>query len=233
MKGEKIMEKINESAVETAKKIRKELKKAFPGVKFSVRSSSYSGGSSVDVNWQDGPMQKEVEAITERFNSSSYDGMQDMKVTSGYEYKGKIYNGADYIFANRSLSSEYKKQIQAVAKEMFEDFHINDWTYQQKMLQAEEHMQGLDSDTSLDIKEELHEEKKPAEVISFHQRKKEKEMNKLTSEQKFKLIALQVICNISEEDLEGILERGLSVDDLFVGTANRYFKIQNEKAIRR
>ncbi|MCM3736486.1 hypothetical protein M3215_11785 [Bacillus cytotoxicus] len=74
---------------------------------------------------------------------------------------------------------------------------------------------------------------KPAEVINFHQRKVEKEMNRFTSEQKFKLIALQVLCNISEEDLEGILERGLSIDDLFTGTANRYFKIQNEKAIRR
>ncbi|MBG9526479.1 hypothetical protein ABE51_15200 [Bacillus thuringiensis] len=54
--------------------------------------------------------------------------------------------------------------------------------------------------------------------------------NKLTSEQKFKLLAMQVMCNISEEDLEGIFERGLSVDQLFTGVANRYFK--NEKAIR-
>lgn len=103
-----MMEKIIERATETAKKIRKELKKAFPEVKFSVRSSSYSGGSSVDVNWEDGPMQEEVERVTEKFNSCSFDSMQDMKVTTGYEYKGKIYNGADYIFANRSLSSEYK-----------------------------------------------------------------------------------------------------------------------------
>ncbi|WP_242225030.1 hypothetical protein [Bacillus cereus group sp. BfR-BA-01380] len=116
---------------------------------------------------------------------------------------------------------------------MFEDFHINDWTYQQKMLQAEEHMQGLDSDTSLDIKEELQEEKKPVEVIGFHQRRKEKEMNKLTSEQKFKLLAMQVMCNISEEDLEGIFERGLSVDQLFTGVANRYFKMKNKEDIRR
>ncbi|KFM94861.1 hypothetical protein D0U04_21535 [Bacillus clarus] len=224
------MEAIIESAVETAKKIRKELKKAFPGVKFSVRSSSYSGGSSVDVNWKDGPMRKEVEQITEKFNSCSFDGMQDMKITTGYEFEGKIYNGADYIFANRSLSEEYKKQIQEFAKEMFEDFHINDWTYQQKMLQAEEHMKGLDSDTSVEIKEEPQEEVKLAEVVNFHQRKKEKEINKLTSEQKFKLLAMQVMCNISEEDLEGIFERGLSVDQLFTGVANRYFK--NEKAIR-
>ncbi|WP_260857246.1 hypothetical protein [Bacillus thuringiensis] len=77
---------------------------------------------------------------------------------------------------------------------------------------------------------EPQEKTKLAEVVNFYQRKKEKEINKLTSEQKFKLLAMQVMCNISEEDLEGIFERGLSVDQLFIGVANRYFK--NEKAIR-
>lgn len=68
-------------------------------------------------------------------------------------------------------------------------------------------------------------------IIDFHQRKMEKEMNQLTSEQKFKLLAMQVMCNISEEHIEGIFERGLSIDELFTGVANRYF--ENEKAIRR
>ncbi|MEB9942390.1 hypothetical protein P4K75_30005, partial [Bacillus cereus] len=47
---------------------------------------------------------------------------------------------------------------------------------------------------------------------------------------RIKLLAMQVMCNISEENMEGIFERGLSVDQLFTGVANRYFK--NEKAIR-
>ncbi|WP_242503576.1 hypothetical protein [Bacillus albus] len=82
-------------------------------------------------------------------------------------------------------------------------------------------------DTSMEVKDE----QVFAELISLQQRKKEKEIKKLTSEQKFKLLAMKVICSISKEDLEGIFERGLSIDQLFTGVANRYYK--NEKAIRR
>ena len=38
------------TCAETAKLIRQSLKEAFPGVKFSVRSSTYSGGASIDVS---------------------------------------------------------------------------------------------------------------------------------------------------------------------------------------
>jgi hypothetical protein len=43
------------SAKLAASNIRAELKKAFPGVKFSVRSETFSGGDSIDVKWMDGP----------------------------------------------------------------------------------------------------------------------------------------------------------------------------------
>ena len=43
------------TAAETAKLIRKALKASFPGVKFSVRSKSYSMGASVNVSYIDGP----------------------------------------------------------------------------------------------------------------------------------------------------------------------------------
>src|SRR5690606_34789441 len=50
-------------AADVAKMIRKNLKSRFPGVKFSVRTSKYSGGASVDVPWFDGPTQREVEEV--------------------------------------------------------------------------------------------------------------------------------------------------------------------------
>jgi hypothetical protein len=43
------------SCAETAKLVRKVLKTAFQGVKFSVRSDTYSGGASIDIRWTDGP----------------------------------------------------------------------------------------------------------------------------------------------------------------------------------
>jgi hypothetical protein len=67
------------SAAETAKLIRAQLKKTFPGTKFSVRSSTYSMGASVDVTWTDGPADTMVEPICRQFNGSNFDGMIDMK----------------------------------------------------------------------------------------------------------------------------------------------------------
>lgn len=60
-----------------AKNIKAELARAFPGVKFSVRSDSFSMGNSVDVSWTDGPTTAEVDAIIGKYEHSSFDGMTD------------------------------------------------------------------------------------------------------------------------------------------------------------
>jgi len=66
------------SVVETAKLVRAVLKEAFPGIKFSVRSKSYSGGASIDVDYLNGPTAKEVEKVTKQFQGGGFDGMIDM-----------------------------------------------------------------------------------------------------------------------------------------------------------
>jgi tRNA A37 threonylcarbamoyladenosine dehydratase len=92
------MKTVYEGAKETAKKIRKELKKEFPRVKFSVTSKEYSMGSSVYVSKKEGRATKaEVEAVVEKFKSSTFDGMEDYKNSHGYIYEGVKYIGADYI----------------------------------------------------------------------------------------------------------------------------------------
>jgi hypothetical protein len=67
------------SCAETAKFVRTALKKNFPGVKFSVRSSVYSGGASIDVSWVLGPTTKEVDAIAGQYESADFDGSIDME----------------------------------------------------------------------------------------------------------------------------------------------------------
>jgi hypothetical protein len=67
------------SCAETAKLVRTVLKKNFPGVKFSVRSSVYSLGASIDVSWVLGPTTKEVDAVAGRYESASFDGSIDME----------------------------------------------------------------------------------------------------------------------------------------------------------
>lgn len=68
----------NIGLAETNKIPRAHLKRAFPGTKFTVRGSSYSGGSSTDIAWTDGPTLKQVEAVTSAYASRGFDGMIDV-----------------------------------------------------------------------------------------------------------------------------------------------------------
>ena len=56
----------------------KPLRAAFPGVPFSVRSTSYSGGSSVWVKWTDGPSKGHVDDALSGFAGHDFDGSIDM-----------------------------------------------------------------------------------------------------------------------------------------------------------
>lgn len=59
------------SHTETAKLIRQTLKAKFTGTKFSVRSSAFSGGTSVDISWTDGPTEKAVERAIRKISQIS------------------------------------------------------------------------------------------------------------------------------------------------------------------
>lgn len=94
------------SCAQTAKLVRAALKEAFPGVKFSVKSSTYAGGASINVSYTDGPSASQVEGIAKAFQGSYFDGMTD--------YKGSNYNsidgqqvsfGADFVFVNRKFTA--------------------------------------------------------------------------------------------------------------------------------
>lgn len=91
---------IHEDAKETAKKIRKVLKAKYPDTKFSVTSETYSMGSRVTASYRDGikPDRSEINDFLRQFNSVTFDGMTDSSDVKGYEYEGKFYYGADYIF---------------------------------------------------------------------------------------------------------------------------------------
>ena len=63
---------------QTAKLVRAALARAFPGVKFSVRSQSYSGGCSVNVRWTDGPTEGRVSPVAKQFEGKRFDGSIDL-----------------------------------------------------------------------------------------------------------------------------------------------------------
>jgi Large polyvalent protein associated domain 29 len=90
------------SCAGTAKLIRQSLKEAFPGVKFSVRSSTYSGGASISVSWTDGPNAAQVESITRGFKASYFDGSIDYQGSIHHMMDGEqVTFGADYITSTR------------------------------------------------------------------------------------------------------------------------------------
>ena len=67
------------SCAETAKLVRGALKENFPSQKFSVRSSTYSMGASIDVSWTDGVGHDAVNKVIKQFEGAGFDGMVDYK----------------------------------------------------------------------------------------------------------------------------------------------------------
>jgi len=97
-------------AAEHAKIIRKVLKEAFPGIKFSVRTHKYAGGASIRVRWTDGPTGNTVNDILRPLAGGYFDGMTDYKGGKSHMHNGEeISLGADFIFVDRDLSETWIK----------------------------------------------------------------------------------------------------------------------------
>ena len=88
-----------------AKNLRIELKRAFPSVKFSVRSESYSGGDNINVGWTDGPLTDDVKKISNRYQEGSFDGMEDIYNYNHDNVWPDVFGGAKYVFENRHESA--------------------------------------------------------------------------------------------------------------------------------
>ena len=93
------------SCADTAKLVRAALKESFPGVKFSVKSSVYASGASINVAYTDGPAAGQVEAVAKAFQGAYFDGMTDYKGSNYSSLDGEeVRFGADFIFVNRYFS---------------------------------------------------------------------------------------------------------------------------------
>ena len=100
------------SCADTAKLIRAALKAAFPAVKFSVRSSTYSMGASIAIRYIDGPTYDRVNAIAQEFAGATFDGMQDLKEYHTSTLNGEpVRYGADFVFVTRERSLAHTTQI--------------------------------------------------------------------------------------------------------------------------
>jgi hypothetical protein len=90
---------------DVAKLIRMELKQAFPGVKFSVKTRR---SSAVDIDYVDGPTFSDVSEVLDKYERGTFDGMQDMYIHD----KNKKGPTVDYVFVKRDYSDEKIKRCE-------------------------------------------------------------------------------------------------------------------------
>lgn len=96
----------------TGDNIRKELKKNFPNVKFSVRHSSFSGGGDYTVRWENGPMQDVVDAVVKKFQDSHSDFTGDYWDYDPSEFN-KLFGGEKFIMVSRDASADFADKVLA------------------------------------------------------------------------------------------------------------------------
>lgn len=110
--------------LETAKLIRRALKEAFPEIRFSVRTSQYAGGSSINISWAEGPKHDTVKDIAEAFQGGDFDGMTDCKKTRSHTINGEpVKFGGDFVFCTREIP---KEKISAAA-DIFARMDVAKW----------------------------------------------------------------------------------------------------------
>lgn len=95
------MAKTKSIQAQAAAAIRKDLKAAFPGTIFGVRSEAFAGGDAVDIEWLDGPTTDEVKRITGKYEVGRFDIMGDM-----YKYTNQRDNipQVKYVQTHRGIS---------------------------------------------------------------------------------------------------------------------------------
>ncbi len=103
-----------------AKNMRTELGQAFPGVVFKVKSSTFSGGNSIDVDWTNGPTNEQVDEIVSKYKYGHFDGYDDSYNSDHSAYGsavGIVLGRVKYVSATRTISEDLQT---AVVKAMAE-----------------------------------------------------------------------------------------------------------------
>lgn len=96
------------NAAQCAKLIRQELKKAFPNIKFSVKSDTFAGGDAVDIRYEDGITDTKVEELVSKFRAGDYDCMEEMYV---YKNTRKDIPTVKFVQVHRTMSAHIREVL--------------------------------------------------------------------------------------------------------------------------
>lgn len=114
--------KVQTEAAKTALYIKTILKREYPNVKFSVKSSNFANGNSVDISWLDGVPTKEIDTFARQFEYGTFDGMTDC-----YNYDNKAdHPQAKYVHCQRRISPEKQAIIRKQLAELM-SIEDTDW----------------------------------------------------------------------------------------------------------
>ena len=97
------------NAKAAATNIRTELKAAFPGEKFSVRTSQ----SSIRVSWEDGPVASRVTAIIKKYEMGYFNGGDDAFHYTQSAWT-EVFGGVKYTFDERQTSEAIRERAYAL-----------------------------------------------------------------------------------------------------------------------
>jgi hypothetical protein len=106
------------TVAETAKLVRAALYREFPNIpkkNWSVRSSSYSMGASITVEWIDGPATRTVDEVIQAFQRVSHMDNTDLvhyrQGTVHPETGQPVSFGADYVSSRRRYTKDFMARI--------------------------------------------------------------------------------------------------------------------------
>lgn len=106
--------------------IRTELKRNFPGVKFSVKKDGYD---CYRINWTDGPTDEQVSAIVLKYKTGRFDAYQDYHYSEDSPFTD-LFGGCDYVFTRREISKdaieETKRRFPDLNEENYSTYSYDD-----------------------------------------------------------------------------------------------------------
>lgn len=110
------------STKETAAMLRKDLAKAWPGVKFSVRMGTGTGSAWLSVAYTDGPTYSELSLFCGNYEGRSFNGMTDgyddngtlLLVTAGDDLPEEVRFSCDGINSHRNYSPAARLHAQRI-----------------------------------------------------------------------------------------------------------------------
>ena len=115
-------EKDNHNIV--GKNIRTELKRNFPGVKFSVRFDSFSGGDEFSICWEDGPTKEQVDLVVSKYQNHHSDFTGDYWDYDPSEFNN-LFGGVSYVSTDRTIT----EKVSLSSLNLFEATEENKTTY--------------------------------------------------------------------------------------------------------